>query len=294
MRKPAGEGQLGALVQLVLGGVEERLAEAEGDRAADHRQAQVADRRERGQRPPHEEPGALDDGQRGALWRPPGLLLDRRSAAVGLQAAAAAAVARATLGLDDDVPEVAGVAQPSVEQPSAAHQPAADTRAHHDPDEVAHAHRGTAPGLAERERLGVVVDDHGELGELLHLGGQREALPGGDVQWRDLATVGIHRAPATHAAADRVVRCRGEHPQHEARQRRPHVARRRGDAIAHEHRARLVDDPGRQLRAADVDREVAAGHVTDRNRSNAVRSPRKAAVERRPDDDARGGLPCPA
>ena len=74
------------------------------------------DRADRRQRPPDQHPGALDDRRRSTLRRTTGLGLDRPTTAVRLEAAVATADARPTIGLDDDVADVPGVADPAVQE----------------------------------------------------------------------------------------------------------------------------------------------------------------------------------
>ena len=83
---------------------------------------------------------------------------------LGLEAAAAPARAQAAVGLDDHVADVAGVAVGAVEQPAVEHDAAADAGRHDHGEEVRHARGGAAPALAERQRLGVVVDVHRQAG----------------------------------------------------------------------------------------------------------------------------------
>ena len=125
-REPLQVAQPGPCVELVSDGVEEHVAEAERHRAADDRELQVDDRADRHQRASDQHAGALDDRPRGALRRPPGLVLDRLAAAVRLEAAEAAAHARPAVGLDDHVADVAGVADPSLQQPAAGDDAATD------------------------------------------------------------------------------------------------------------------------------------------------------------------------
>ena len=165
----ADERQAGALVELVLCGAEERLAEPERDRTTDDRQLEVAQRADRCQRPADHHAGSFDDGGRGALRWPAGLGLDRLATAVGLEATLAPADAWPPVGLDDDVTDVAGVADPALQQVAATDDATADAGAHHDADEVADADRTAAPRLGERQCPGIGVDRNRQLHELLHL-----------------------------------------------------------------------------------------------------------------------------
>ena len=86
---------------------------------------------------------------------------DRAARRLCFEAAARAARALAPVGLDDDVADVAGVPLPAVEQAAVEHDAAADARRHDHADVVVLVARRARPALAERERLGVVVDDTG-------------------------------------------------------------------------------------------------------------------------------------
>ena len=110
--------------------------------------------------------------------------------------------------------------------------------------------------------LASLSTNDGQPGELRQPGPQREVPPAGDVEGRDRLTAGRHRAAAPHADGDRAIPGRrrvGQHRPHQRLQPRPRIGTDGGSRLA----ARStppssVDQPGRQLRPADVDREVAA------------------------------------
>ena len=90
--------------------------------------------------------------------RPAGDARDRGARRFRLQAAAGTAAALVAVGFDDDVADVPGVAAGSVEQAAVGDDAAADAGRHDHPEVVAPARGRADPTLAERERLGVVVD----------------------------------------------------------------------------------------------------------------------------------------
>ena len=101
--------QAAAGAQLLLGGVEERRREPEGDAAADDDELEVEQVAQRCRAAPDDASGALHDlvGRLGR--RAAGDRLDGQARRLGLEAAAGAAAAAPAVGLDDDVPDVAGV-----------------------------------------------------------------------------------------------------------------------------------------------------------------------------------------
>ena len=115
--------------------------------------------------------------------------------------------------------------------------------------------RRADPTFAERERLGVVVDPHGQPGVRGQARPQRERAPRGDVERRHVLAAGVHRAAAAHADRDRAGRVEPVdeigHASRRARRRRHRAASARRHATrACRRRARSR----RELGAADVDR----------------------------------------
>ena len=178
----ADEAEPGTLVQFALDGAEEGFAETKGHRTADHRQLEIADRTQRGEGATDEQTRAFDDCLRGPLGWPAGVGLYRRTTAIGLEAALATTRAVASVGFDDHVTYVTGIAQPTLQKAATADYPATDSGAHDDSDEVTLPHRSSTPSFAERDRLGVVVHHRGQSGERFHLCGEWEVAQARDVQ----------------------------------------------------------------------------------------------------------------
>ena len=76
-----------------------------------------------------------------------------------LEAAATAAGARTTIGLDDHMPDVSGVAQTTAQEPSVEDDAAADAGRHDHGDEVALPRRGADPALGQGQRFRIVVHE---------------------------------------------------------------------------------------------------------------------------------------
>src|SRR5262249_37895601 len=123
-----------------------------------------------------------------------------------------------------------------------------------------------APALAERERLGVVVDEDREAEALLEPGAQRKPAPRGDVEWRNGLAAAHHRTAASDPDRDRVGRIElSDHALECAEELVGIAGRGRRRDCARRDRAAVVDDAGGELRAPDVDRDDARrspGHVT--------------------------------
>ncbi len=202
--RPPAERQRGVLGQRLLRRVEERRSEAERHGAADDHQIEVQQVAHGGHGDADELAGALHDLVRRLRGRAPGDRQDRRPRCLGLQATARTAGASPTVGLDDDVPDVAGVARSAVEQLAIEHDPPSDTCGHDHRQEVLLALCGAEPTLGEGQRLGVEVAVDRQAGGLLHPLAQREAAPRGDVQRRHLLGVHGERAGAADADDDRV------------------------------------------------------------------------------------------
>jgi hypothetical protein len=158
------------------------------------------------------------------------------------------------------VPDVSRVAVGAVEQPAVEHDATAHAGRHDHGDEVARARGRALPTLADGQRLGVVVDERGQTGARLQPGAQREAAPGPDVERRDRLPAQRHR-PATTHAADHHGAARGRSPDG-LDQRDQRVEDHLGVGGRRSRRGRRPqqlavrgDEGGRELGAADVDRE---------------------------------------
>ena len=132
--------------------------------------------------------------------RLPGQRRQRRARRLRLETAPAPTDAGAAVGHDDDVTDVARVAEPAVEQPAVEHDAATHPGRHDHGDVVVVPDRGAHPALAERQRLGVVVDEGGESGQRRQARPQGKRPPPLDVQRRHLLAAGAHRAAAPGAA----------------------------------------------------------------------------------------------
>ena len=152
--------------------------------------------------------------------------------------------------------DVARIPLGAVEEPTSEHDAAAHPGGDDHADEVLLPRRGAHPALAEGERLGVVVNEDGETGRLLQPAPEREMAPRRDVERRDLLAAPGHGAaapgPADHGGR---------------REERLDQAEQGGEqhlGVGGGGGRRLVpvkedtvpaDDAGRQLGAADVDRQ---------------------------------------
>jgi hypothetical protein len=87
-----------------------------------------------------------------------------------------------TVGFDDDVPDVTGVAGAAVEQSAVAHDAATDPGRHHHCDVGVDTARRADPALAERKSLGVVVDEHRQAERRMQTCTQGKRAPRRDVQ----------------------------------------------------------------------------------------------------------------
>jgi MoxR-like ATPase len=174
------------------------------------------------------------------------------------EAADATTAARPAVALDDHVAEITRVAGPSLQQAPARDDAALDGVAHEQSHEVGPVDRPAAPRLGAGERPPSGVELDGQPGGLTDLVTQGEPVPDRQLRRRHRPGAVIDRTDAGHPARDgpHVVGARGQHAADEAGERRPHVPRRRGDAVAHEHPALVVDDARGQPAHTEVDREV--------------------------------------
>jgi len=159
------------------------------------------------------------------------------------------------------VTDVAGVARRAVEEPPAADDTATDSRRHHHAEDVVLPPPGPAPVLADDERDRIVVQADGDAGrQRPQPVEQREVPPGGDVQRRHDARRPAHRAAAADTDAGDVGVAR--HPFDQRRHGGEQALRvergRRRDPLLHAEPAARVDEPGRELRATDVQGEHGA------------------------------------
>ncbi len=142
-----------------------------------------------------------------------------------------------------------------MEQPAVADDAGLDCVRQHEHHDVVDLPPGALPTLGEDPSLGHRPEHRRQAGQLADPLAQLEGLPHAQVQWRHGALDGVDRTLTADTAGLEgvgVVRAGGDHAAHEAVEGRPHVARRRGDPIAHHDLARPVDHAGRQAVGADV------------------------------------------
>ena len=254
----AANSMPGPLVELGLRGVEEDVAVAEGDRAGDDREAQVEQVDDRRHGPADQPAGPLRAPPSGASAAgAPVRAAMAVPARLGLEAALRAAGARAPVGLDDDVADVAGVAVVAVEEPAVEDDAAADAGRHDHREVVALAlarrraspRRGRAPWRRCRR---------GRAGRARPTSRARSGkpAPAGDVERRHRLAARVIGPPHPTPQATSSPRA---HLGDRVEQRREDRPRRRPSGVGRSARASsspsAVDDAGRHLRAADVDRE---------------------------------------
>ena len=262
MWKPLVKRKPGPLVELVLGGREERLAEAERHRAADDRQA--AGRASPPTRPAPGRPAGRCvrrcAGRRVCGGRPVSASIAGPTA-VGLEATVAPANARPAVGLDDDVADVAGVADPPCSRRPPLTTPPPTPVPITTADEVADADGRAAPRFGQGQRPGVGVDDDRQLRSAPPTRSPAGICARRDVQRRDgrwptgRSDLRIRRRirpgrpgprrrlagpAATTSATRRGAAWRGGRERGSVRHRRRHP---------------------RELGAADIDGEVATSHA---------------------------------
>ena len=199
--RPPGERNPAERIHLRLGPPEEGLAETQRHRSAHHGQRKVEQDRHRRDGAADEHAGALHPFRWGQPRRLPGQGLQRRARRLRLETAPAAARAATTVGDDDDVADVARVAEPAVEQPAVEHDAAAHPGRHDHGDVVVVAGRRADPPFAERQRLRIVVHERRQPRQGRQPRPQGKGPPPRDVQRRHLLAAGAHR-PAAPGAAD--------------------------------------------------------------------------------------------
>jgi hypothetical protein len=211
-------------------------------------------------------------GRGARLVRPPALVLrprcERRAARDPLEASARAAAAHLrVVRVDNDVPDVAGVAGGTLDDPAVQDQPAAHAGRHDHAHHVVLAPAGPAPVLGGHQADCVVVHPDRDAAELfLQPGAQRERAPGGHVQRRYDPGRPVHRAAAPDADAGQRSGSWPpgfvEYPADQGFQGAPHllaVQFARGRNLRPgDHPAAGLDHGGGQLGATDVDGKCRA------------------------------------
>ena len=155
---PACEIEAAPTVHLGLGRLEERLTEPERHRSAHHREREIEQIDDRGDRSPYQQAGPRHELGRRKLGGLPADGGQGGARSLRLEAPSAAAVALPAVGHHGDVADVSGVPEPPVEQPSVHDDAATDAGRDDHGDVVGRSSCGADPSFAERERLGVVVD----------------------------------------------------------------------------------------------------------------------------------------
>ena len=198
----------------------------------------------------------------GAGARRSGRLISACSAAargVRPQAALRAAHAGDPVRLDVDVADLAGVAAPAAEQPAVADDPGLDGIGEQQHHHVGGAARRADPPLGDHPRLRRRRQHRRQPGQLVRRDRGARSRPGRHVQRHHRAVVLVDRALARDPAREqrpassgraattrRISRCSAGQTSRAGR----------GDPVAHQHLAVVVDDPGGEAIVADVDREV--------------------------------------
>ncbi len=260
--RPTAEVELGVAVEHRLCRVEERGAEAQGDRTAHDDEIEVEQVAHRRHGAADQVAGALHDlvGRFGG--RATGDRLDGPARRLGLEAPARPAPAPPTVGLDDHMADVPGVARGAVEQLAVQHDAATHPGRHHHRHEVRRALRGAEPALGQCQRLRVEVAEHGQAEAVDEVLTQREAAPRRGVQRRDGVDIAFQRTRRTHADHERpemmVLGGPLDHVVHDVGERveQLHVVEGVVDRYlgAIDQLATGCHQPGSHLGAADVDR----------------------------------------
>ena len=252
-------GEAAALIELAAGGVEERLAERCRHRAGEHDEAEVEHGDGRRHRPADHHPGALDDRRRGPPQRAVGLLprsptsRRTRSGSRSRRRRTAARRVRRRRGRAGRrcraVPGAAGRCRSP--RPRRRPTAAAPSRRRPRARRPSSARRGRGPGPSGR-------------GPSAARSARRPARAARRTATRAGATAtpcpcrrrSVPRSDRRSIDGADVLRAGRDDTPHQPVQRRPHVARRGGDPVAHDDVTGSVDDAGGQPVGADVDRQV--------------------------------------
>ena len=256
-------------------GVEEHRA-GFGYAAADDHQVQIADRRDGGDHR-RDGLGAATEGPQGdgiggggglgqslgvgsgpALFAGPGG--EVRSTGDGLDAALSAARAGRSVHVDDDVPDVPGVAGASAVGRTVEHQAAADSGGHHHAEHERRALAGAAPVFTQCHAQSVAGQSHRHTGNhRAHPVDDGEATPGADVDRADGALGGTDRPGRGDAHPADLSPGGGQRVGDGALGGGPHLfgvgAARGGLPIGMQHNTIGVDESGGDLGAADIQRQ---------------------------------------
>ena len=286
MRVPREKSRRQRASSLGLRGREERFAEAERDRTADDRElrgrAGSRPTRPRGRRacPCARRPRAA----RRAGGRPV-------MRAIAVPDASASTQPRAPhphscpSGSTMTWPMWPALPVGAVEQPAVEHDAAADAGRHDHADVVAHAARRAEPAFAERERLGVVVDEHRQArvrsASRARNGKSRHA---GMLSGDTCSPPRVHRSAAADADRDGVVevecvRASATSAANSASASSPSGV---GTCVRSRIVAVVAHDGRGELGAADVDGKDAHNFRSRRLRRRAARAPLATGRDTRP------------
>ena len=220
---------------------------------------------------------STNSGRRVTRW-PARQRRDRRARRLRLETAAAPARARATVRHDDDVADVARVAEPPVEQPPVEHDPATDPGRHHHAEEVSRSRpprRPTPrPAPAPWRRCRRTSAAPSAPRAVTATGTHATPRCSTATPSSPPALIGPPQ-PAPHTTSRSPAPTPADHPPDEARQvapqqlAGPRLRRRPRTVVPGRHRRPLDqgavqrDQPGCQLGAADVDGERKVSHGPD-------------------------------
>jgi len=186
-------------VDLGLGSPQEHVTEAEGNRPGNDRQLQIEQVRNGSDSPSNHRAHSAPFGFRRLGRRNAQTRRDRGTARLCLEHAASVPGQLETVGFDDDMTDMAGVAIGPVEQATSQDDAPAHPGGHHHREIVAHPNGCAKPPFGERKRLCIVVDVGDEPCLLAETLLQREVAPHGDIERRDGCTSPTHRTPAPNA-----------------------------------------------------------------------------------------------
>jgi len=165
-----------------LGRGEEWVAEAQGHRSSDDGKREVEEIDDRRHRATNQGSGAFDDVRRRQRRRVTCDLGQCRAGGFRLEAASTTACTRATSWLYDHMPNVAGVAQTTAEEPTLEDDAAANAGRHDHGDEVTLPRRGASPALGQSQRFRIVFHECRDSCELSQPFPQGKPSPPTDIE----------------------------------------------------------------------------------------------------------------
>lgn len=157
---PAGEQQLGVLVERRLCRVKECGRETESNRPAHNNEVEIEQIADRRCSDADQATSALHDLVRRLSRWAAGDCLNCQARRFRLQAPARATLAATTIRFNHDVTDVTGISAGAIEQLPIQHHTTTYAGADNHRQKVLLAHRGAEPTLAERERLRIKFAVH--------------------------------------------------------------------------------------------------------------------------------------